>query len=294
MVTELDYRTTTDKVRDYVKQSDGFEQALDHKMKELIDEINSKKWFLLAGGIIPGVGGIIAANNLIHAIEALRPRLIDGCKKLLDVTTQIVDGYLAPLTFLEVAHKWDMNVKKYATSASDVLSQETALAGFWSGKAYDKYGPVRDVQISATGGVYEMSTYMTSTLNALSDNAWEIYKKYIEVATERISKVGAIITKAVSIVEGYDALSDAIDWIFELADALVDVVLAMVTSMKGQYQMKLGLEALPATTKGFQADGTEMKDGKQRERKKWPTATTTDFNDASVEDGDGTDWSVPA
>ena len=204
-------------------------------------------------------------------------KIIDLAKWIWDKFVELLKGAAAPVYMFQHALEWQ-DVKGMATGVQGVLrADQLGADDHWKGAASDAYVAAIKPQSEAAG---KIGTIADRTAQALIISAVASLAFYVALGVILIKFIAAMVAAIAAFGSAVFSWAGAAI-IVEEAGVNTALITAAVTTLLAA----LGAQAQQLTVlKGELVDGSAFPGGQ------WPDATTGNYSDATVTDGDA-DWS---
>jgi uncharacterized protein YukE len=211
------------------------------------------------------------------AIAWCAQKIIDLAKWIWDKFVELLKGAAAPVFMFQHALEWQ-DVKGMATGVQGVLrADQLSVDDHWKGAASDAYVAAIKPQSEAAG---KIGTIADKTAQALIISAVASLAFYVALGVILIKFIAAMVVAIAAFGSAVFSWAGAA-LVVEEAGVNTALVTAAVTTLLAA----LGAQAQQLTVlKGELVDGSAFPGGH------WPDATTGNYSDATVTDGDA-DWS---
>jgi hypothetical protein len=227
---------------------------------------------------VPGLRRVVAEDAVQLAGDLLR-RIGDLGRRLLDW----IDAYLAPvirgpMTLYRAGDVWTTDVFSRVTEVSGQIDlSRTALEDYWAGPAATAYAQAVGRQKAAAD---QLAEAVSATREALQGLARTLVALYVAL-------VAGLVLAAVQIAGGAAAVATFLGIPPGLM-AIVTGLLTAIVTLTGGYAV--GKELLSGASEQF-AKLLELRNDKRAfDGGQWPAAAA-ELGDASMTDGDRSDWS---
>ncbi|MFF2395026.1 hypothetical protein [Nocardia sp. NPDC058114] len=289
---------TLDSRTDLVNQIDGMRLAA--KDLELLpsgynDDVNKLIEILRAGEIgltVTTLGlGMLASEYVIDKIEDNRESIEQTITSVLNKLTAFQSEEKTPVTFIDIADDW-RDIKNLILEGGN--SAKTAnLNTDWEGVAASRYFVVYGLQNEAFASMAGLCEKVASQLETLAKAILDLYKKLIsallELKNEIANKMSSIYLKGPAAVFVLDDLVKTVGTmqtkifnIFSECATMAQANMIAGNTIASEVATQTGLPFNSWPSIRVPAVGVDS-EGK-------PRPYDLDYADASVLDGDGSDW----
>ena len=217
---------------------------------------------------------------LRHAMNAAETLIQQKLDVLLERIQEAAEGILAPFYFIDRAADWQDVGGRVRAARNEVLDG-TGLEGHWEGVAADKYSAAKGKQDRAFGAADKLCDDMHANLLALSDTGQTFYFKCANLIAGWLAPFGAALVDISTGVLAPWGAADAIKQVVLAVPLFTELFTATALVITKQLVFANEIENSIDSPVGLKGN-------------RWPKATTSQYADASVKDGDESDWAVPA
>jgi hypothetical protein len=212
------------------------------------------------------------------AIIWLANKMVELGTWILNKIVELLKGAIAPILMFKYAWDWQ-DIRSTATGVvGDLKPEALSVDMHWKGDAADAYVRVIKPQSDAAARV---GTISDKTATALTVCAVAALAFYIALGVILVKFIAATVTAIVAFGSAVFSWAGAA-LIVEEAAVNSGLIIAAVTTLTAV----LGTQASQMTVLHGEATDGSAFPGRQ-----WPNATTANFSDATVTDGDA-DWSL--
>ncbi|WP_069160874.1 hypothetical protein [Nocardia altamirensis] len=243
------------------------------------------------GGL--ATGGFITTESHVALVWENRDKINNALGETSKRLSEIDPGLEVPIRFLEYTNEW-RNIKNDITNAASLIS-ETDLTIEWEGDAATRYRDMRLRQRAAVESMPKTCEDIATNLETIAKNELTLYIDLATKSKDLVTKVLAVVT---SLVKSYFSLpfgpiSASADLVAAV-DASKTFILGIATSIATNAQTNI-IEGNKISQNISANAGLPMN--------KWPpgvvssygdgiTGISTALGDASVKDGDKSDWEL--
>ncbi|MFX0580418.1 hypothetical protein [Nocardia nepalensis] len=235
--------------------------------------------------------GMLASEYLIDKIEDHRKSIEETITSVLNKLTEFQTGVKTPITFIETAENWRLIRNKIKDAGGQ--AKTTNLNSEWEGVAAGRYFIVYGLQNEAFTSMDGLCEKIAGQLETLAKAILDLYKKLVtallEFKNEIANKMTGIWMKGPAAVF---TLDDLVKTVGVLQTKIFNIFGECATMAQNSMIAGNNIAAEVATQSGLpfnkwpsihvEAEGVDS-DGK---RYKY----NLEYTDASVLDGDGSDW----
>ncbi|MFG2109800.1 hypothetical protein [Micromonospora chersina] len=250
--------------QDMVNRVERYIGQVEKNMQRLFDNCNR------AAVVLPA----FLADDLRPRLERLR----DLTRRLFFELTKVVANPGWPPGVLSAAEDWTTRVGGPVSGlATRLTPDQMKLDNKWEGAAAEAYAETLPTQKAAIEGIKQLTDVLDTNLTKIG---WGIVAMWAGLAVGLAAFVAELIVEvgaAATVVGAPPAAAGAgvstakvIGLVGTLVVAFLTYVGLTVDALSGMRQKLAGHEPYPGGS--------------------WPRSTTTDLEDGSLRDGDGTDW----
>jgi uncharacterized protein YqgV (UPF0045/DUF77 family) len=214
------------------------------------------------------------------AMEAAETVIQQKLDVLLAKIQEAAEGILAPFYFIDRAADWQ-DVGAEVRAARNEVLDGTGLEGHWDGVAADKYSAAKGKQDRALAAADKMCDDMHTNLLALSETGQTFFFKCTNLIVGWLAPFGAALVDISTGVLAPWGAADAIKQVVLAVPLFTELFTATAVAVTKQIVVANEIANSIDSPVGFKGN-------------RWPKATTAQYADASVKDGDESDWAVPA
>jgi hypothetical protein len=241
-----------------------------------IDDVTAQVNALVGG--VPGFARAMAEDLIKLAGDLLR-RIGDLGRQLLDwIEEYIAPEIRGPMTLYQAGNAWTTDVFSRVTEVSGQLDlSKTALEDYWAGPAATAYAQAVARQRAAAD---QVAAAVSATREALQGMAKTLLALYVAL-------VAGVVLAAIQIAGGSAAVATFLGIPPGLM-AIVTGLLTAIVTLTGGYAV--GKELLSGASEQFAKLLELRNDNRAFDAGAWPAAAA-ELGDASMSDGDRSDWS---
>jgi hypothetical protein len=250
---------------------EGFPDRLNRGIDDLVNRINS----LLAA--VPGVLQKLI-DDIVEQAKALLARITELGKQLLQWLGENVWPVIrGPFTLYETGTAWTTTAYKQTTDVSGQVDlQKIKVDDYWQGPAANAYLQSVGVQKAAVDGVAGTITTARETIQGLAMTLGALY----------VALVACLIAAAIQLAGG----SAAVASVLGIPPGLMLWITGLLTAIGGVGAIYAGgKELVSGSAEKLAKLQAAMENGSAFDHGHWPKATTG-IGDASMSDGDRSDW----
>lgn len=251
---------------------EGFPQWLGRTIEDVVARVN---------GLLSQVPALLRSlvDEIVEQAKALLARIVELAQQLVDwLRDNVWPVIRGPFTLYEVGNRWTTEVFAKVTDVSGQLDlNKITVDDYWQGPAATAYGQAVGVQKAA---VDKVAATITATREAVQGLAFTLGALYTAL-------VAGLIAAAIQIAGG----SAAVATVLGIPPGLMVIITGLVTAIgtvAGVYAG--GKELVSGSADKFAKLLERRNDGSAFDHGHWPTSTTG-LGDASMSDGDRSDWS---
>ncbi|MEU1994666.1 hypothetical protein ABZ511_09475 [Nocardia gamkensis] len=243
------------------------------------------------GGLV--TGSVFTTESQVDLVWANRDQINKALGETWDKLAEMEPGLEVPVTFIDYANEW-RNIKNDIINAGNSFS-ETDLTGEWEGDAANRYREIRMRQKLALDTLPPTFEAIAQSLEKIAQSELALY---IDLATKSKDLVTKVLVVVTSLAKSYfnlpfGPISASTDLVAAV-DASKTFILGVATSIatNAQTNMIEGNKIIQSisTQAGFPGN-------------KWPPGVVASYGDgingirnalgdASVNDGDKSDWKL--
>jgi uncharacterized protein YukE len=292
MAPELDPKTDLDKQIDAMRLVAKDLELLPSGYANDVDKLISILRTGEIGLTVTTLGlGMLASEYVIDKIEDHRDSIEETITSVFNKLTEFQTGVKTPITFIETADNW----RKIRNSITNAGTEAKAanLNSDWEGVAAQRYFIVYGLQNDAFVFMASLCDKIAAQLETIAKAILELYKKLVstllEFKNEIANKMAGIWMKGPAAVLTLDDLVKTVGTLqlklfntFGECGTMAQSTLIASNTIGADVAAQPGLPFNKWPSIKLEAIGIDS-EGK-------PTRQDLDFNDASVLDGDGSDW----
>lgn len=251
---------------------EGFPSWLDRTVDDVIARIN---------GLLSAVPGFL--SDLLDGITTQARALLDRIRELAgqlltwlqENVWPVING---PFTLWEVGNEWTTSVYQKVTDVSGQIdANKVKVDDYWQGPAANAYLQAVSVQKAAADKVAAAVSAIREAVQGLAFTLGALYT----------ALVAGLLAATIEIMGG----SAAVATFLGIPPGLMAIIAGLVTALgtvAGVYAV--GKELVSGTADKFAKLLERRNDGSAFDHGHWPKAAA-DLGDASMTDGDRSDWS---
>jgi hypothetical protein len=256
---------TTTTVNPLVREAEASIQEIDRKIQEFFDRVND---------VLSWVPDFLA--HLIEpirvAIDALNARL----REFWDRIDQLRDQRGDSDRLKEVGGQWATRVGDVAADIAGTIGPERLRTNIeWTGRAAEAYRATVPAQVSGLNDVEDLADQMRSSLNDLANSIDALWMAVGFALAGFVVGIVAAIAAAITVV----GLPAAVAALMAAAGAALALISATIIALNSHLDIIESEQA--AIVQAMRDVGT-----------RWAVADFRTMSDASVTDGDGSDWRI--
>lgn len=243
------------------------------------------------GGLV--TGGVFTTESQVDLVWANRDQITKALGETWEKINEMEPGLEVPISFIDFANEW-RNIKNDVVNAGNSFS-ETDLTGEWEGDAASRYREMRMRQKLALDTLPPTLEAIAQSLEKIAQSELTLYIDLATKSKDLVTKVLAVVT---SLVKSYfnlplGPISASTDLVAAV-DASKTFILGIATSIatNAQTNMIEGNKIIQSIS--AQAGFPENR---------WPPGVVASYGDgidgirnalgdASVKDGDKSDWKL--
>ncbi|WP_157408535.1 hypothetical protein [Actinoplanes sp. N902-109] len=247
------------------------------KMETLLKDVERHVGTIFTGG---NRAAAILPGGLGDGVHDLLVKLRDLVSKFFEETAKLLLNPGWPFGLLDAAGSWTDTVGGPISELSAKVSpDQLRIDNYWTGPAADAYASVLPAQQKALEAIKTATDSIDTQLTTLAIGIFALWGAVILAVVQYVAQLAAEAAAAATVVGAPEGAAAAgvstaatISLVAAATTAFIAYVGVVVTTMRSINQT---LQA-----------GAGFPDGN------WPKATTSDFSDGSLSDGDTTDWRI--
>lgn len=238
-------------------------------------------------------GKALVTENNVDAVWENRDKINKALGETWDKLAEVEPGFEVPITFIEYANEW-RNIKHDITDARSAFS-ETDLSGEWEGDAANRYREMRLRQQVALDTMPQVCETIAASLEKIAQSELALYIDLANKTRELVSKVTGVIG---TVVKSY----------FNFPWGTIAASADLVTAVDASKTFILGIATSVATNaQANMIEGNKITQSIAAQaglpENRWPPGVVASYGDgisglrsalgdASVRDGDKSDWEL--
>ncbi|MFR9767361.1 WXG100 family type VII secretion target [Nocardia sp. SC052] len=243
------------------------------------------------GGLV--TGGVFTTEMQVDLVWANRDQINKALGETWDKLAEMEPGLEVPVTFIDYANEW-RNIRNDIFNASNAFS-ETDLTGEWEGDAANRYRELRMRQKLALDTMPQVCETIATSLERIAQNELALYTDLATKSKDLVTKVLTIVTSLIKSFFNFPLgpISASTDLVAAV-DASKTFILGAATSIATNAQTNM-IEGNKITQNISAQAGLP--------ENKWPPGVVASYGeginglrialgDASVNDGDKSDWKL--